>query len=117
MIRLGISCWLVYSLHFATNMVRENYLALAIGDSLSFRVDPYANLHDDIFEHPGYGWHIGSNPGASMLGAIPYAAARPLIDRIVARVQRNRAGASGPPAYDAPIAKDRRFYEEAWRRS
>ena len=59
-------------------MVRENYLALAIGDHFSFRVDEYANMHDDIFEHPGYGWHIGSNPGASMLGAIPYALSRPV---------------------------------------
>jgi len=117
-VRLGITCWLVYSLHFATNMVRENYLALSIGDSLSFRVDPYANLHDDIFEHPGFGWHIGSNPGASIIGAIPYALARPLIERMVDRVRRSRraAGASGPPVYDAPTAKDRTFYEEAWRR-
>jgi hypothetical protein len=117
-IRLGITCWLVYSLHFATNMVRENYLALSIGDSFSFRVDPYANLHDDIFEKPGFGWHIGSNPGASMLGAVPYALARPLIDLIVARVRRSRQdqAAASPPAYDAPTSKDRVFYEEAWRR-
>ncbi|HEU4371829.1 MAG TPA: hypothetical protein VFV05_26705 [Methylomirabilota bacterium] len=117
-LRLGFTCWLVYTLHFATNMVRENYLALAIGDDFSFRVDPYAGLHDDIFEHPGHGWHIGSNPGASMVGAIPYAFSRPLIDRIVASVQRARheAGRVGPPHYDAPTEKDRRFYETAWRR-
>jgi hypothetical protein len=117
-IRLGITCWLVYSLHFATNMVRENYLALSIGDSFSFRVDPYANLHDDIFEKPGFGWHIGSNPGASMAGAIPYALAKPLIDRIVERVRQSRqaGGLVRPPAYDAPTGKDRVFYEEAWRR-
>jgi len=117
-LRLGFTCWLVYSLHFATNMVRENYLALAIGDSFSFRVDPYANLHDDIFEHAGFGWHIGSNPGASMVGAIPYAISRPLIDPVVDAVQRARrdAGAATVPEYDAPSAKDRRFYEEAWRR-
>jgi hypothetical protein len=117
-IRLAFSCWLIFSLHFATNMVRENYLALAIGDELSFRVDPYANLHDDIFETPDRGWHIGSNPGASMLGAVPYALSRPILDRIVERAQRARqaAGPSAAPAYDAPTAKDRLFYEEAWRR-
>ena len=115
-VRLAITCWLVYGLHFATNMVRENYLALAIGERLSFRVDAYANLHDDIFEHPGFGWHIGSNPGASMVGAIPYALSRPLIDRVVAAVQRSRAGTVAPPEYRAPTDKDRRFFEEAWRR-
>ena len=117
-IRLFLTCWLVYCLHFATNMVRENYLALAIGDHLSFRVDGYSNLHDDIFEKKGYGWHIGSNPGASMLAAIPYALARPVIDRIVdgVRQSRDEAGLTEPPSYDSPIGADRNFYFEAWRR-
>ena len=117
-LRLFVTCWLVYSFHVATNMVRENYLALAIGDHLTFRVDEYAGMHDDIFEHPGYGWHIGSNPGASMLAAIPYAVARPVIDPIVTSVRERRAagGDIEPPAYDAPTETDRRFFEEAWRR-
>jgi MFS family permease len=115
-VRLFLTCWLVYSFHVATNMVRENYLALAIGDHASFRVDEYAGMHDDIFEHPGFGWHIGSNPGASMLGAIPYALSRPVIDRIVRSVQESRDAAANPPAYAAPTETDRRFYEEAWRR-
>src|ERR1051326_3640246 len=37
-LRLFLTCWIVYSLHFASNTVREIYLALAIGDHLSFRV-------------------------------------------------------------------------------
>jgi hypothetical protein len=116
--RVFITCWLVYSLHVATNMIRENYLALAIGDHLSFRVDEYAGMHDDIFEHPGFGWHIGSNPGASMLAAIPYALSRPILDPVIRAVQdrRREAGATSPPTYDAPLETDRRLYEEAWRR-
>src|SRR4051812_23910186 len=35
-VRLFLTCWLIYSLHVATNTVREIYLALAIGDHLSF---------------------------------------------------------------------------------
>ncbi|MBK7926863.1 MAG: hypothetical protein IPJ98_05020 [Bryobacterales bacterium] len=98
--------------------MREIYLGLAIGDHLSFRVDEYGGLHHDLFETPGRGWHIGNNPGASMLGAIPYAAARPVIDRIVERVNRARAssGLTGPPAFDSPWAPARKFYAEAWRR-
>ena len=94
-VRLFLTCWIVYALHFATNIVREIYPALAIGDHLSFRVDEYANMHPDLFEKPGYGWHIGNNPGASMVAAIPYALARPIIDPIVRRVQQ-RAGCERP---------------------
>ena len=117
-IRLFLTCWLVYSAHFTTNIVRELYLTLSIGDHLSFKVDDYANMHPDIFEKEGYGWHIGSNPGVSMLAAIPYALLRPLTDRIVERVQQARAANpdQGPPAYDSPWPMAREFYQESWKR-
>ncbi|MGE0126720.1 MAG: phospholipid carrier-dependent glycosyltransferase [Blastocatellales bacterium] len=117
-VRLFITCWLVYGLHFATNIVREVYPALALGDHLSFRLDEYANMHPDLFDKPGYGWHSGNNPGVSMLAAIPYAMARPVIDRVVARVQQQRAasGHTEPPTYNSPWPMAREFYKEAWRR-
>ncbi|MDH3444209.1 MAG: DUF2079 domain-containing protein [Deltaproteobacteria bacterium] len=116
--RLFLTCWLVYTLHFATNIVREHYLALAIGDHFSFRVDEYAGLHDDIFEKKGYGWHIASNPGVSILGAIPYAIFRPIIDPIVQQVAQRRKdnGRTVPPEYNTPISQDQTFFREAWRR-
>ncbi|MBS1788239.1 MAG: hypothetical protein JST85_10975 [Acidobacteria bacterium] len=115
--RLFLTCWLVYGLHFATNVVREIYPALALGDHFSFRLDEYANLHPDLFDKPGYGWHSGNNPGVSMLAAIPYAMARPVIDRVVARVQQKRAasGLTEPPAYDSPWPMAREFYKKAWQ--
>src|SRR5579864_9208356 len=70
--RLFFTCWIIYVTHLATNTVRELYLGIAIGDHLSFRVDEYANMNPDLFNKKGYGRHIGANPGASMLGAIPY---------------------------------------------
>src|SRR5438270_12671896 len=117
-VRLFITCWLIFALHFASNTVREVYLALAIGDHLSFRVDEYAHLHPDLFEKPGYGWHINSNPGASMLGAVPYALSRPVTDRIVASINRARIaqGQSEPPVYNSPWPMSRDFYRESWRR-
>lgn len=116
--RLFLTCWMVYAVHVATNTVREIYLALAIGDYFSFRVDDYANMHPDLFEKPGYGWHIGANPGASMLGAVPYFLSRPLINRVVAAVNRSRAatGQKEPPQYNSPWPMRRSFYAEAWRR-
>jgi hypothetical protein len=117
-VRLFFTCWAVYATHVATNTVREIYLALAIGDHFSFRVDEYANMHADLFEKKGFGWHIGANPGGSMLGAIPYFLSRPVVDRVVARVNQARAagGQNAPPSYNSPWPMAREFYQEAWRR-
>jgi len=115
---LFFTCWIVYAAHVATNSVREIYLALAIGDHFSTRVDEYANMHSDIFERKGFGWHIGANPGASMLGAVPYFLSRPVLDPIVTAVNRARAAndQKEPPTYNSPWPMAREFYQEAWRR-
>lgn len=114
-VRLFITCWMIYALHFATNTVREIYPALSLGDHLSFDVSEYKGLHPDIFEMPGRGTFINNNPGASMLGAIPYALARPITDRIVERTQRTRALSSEPATADYnsiyPLAQE--FYRKA----
>jgi hypothetical protein len=115
--RLFLTCWLVYTLHFATNTVREIYPALSLGDHLSFDVSEYAGLHPDIFELPGRGVFINNNPGASILGAIPYTLARPVIDRVVASFERARAASDQPaPEYDSIYPMAREFYQEAYRR-
>jgi hypothetical protein len=114
-VRLFLTCWLVFALHFATNTVREIYPALSLADHLSFDVSEYAGLHPDIFEMQGRGTFINNNPGASMMGAIPYAVARPVTDRVVERVQKQRA--ANPQADDAnydtiyPMAQE--FYRKA----
>jgi hypothetical protein len=116
-VRLFLTCWIVYGLHFATNIVREIYPALALGDHFSFRVDEYARLHPDLFELDGRGWHINNNPGVSMVAAVPYALSRPIVDRIVERVRRSRAESGvAPPPYDSPWPMAREFYADAWRR-
>ncbi len=117
-IKLFLTCWIVYALHFATDIVREIYPAIAIGDSLSYDLGEYANLHLDIFEKPGFGWHIGNNPGVSMLAAIPYTMARPLIDPIAAADRRIHLSESGihQPKYDSPWRLNRDFFAKAWRR-
>src|SRR4030042_5554731 len=113
-IRLFVICWLVYTLHFATNTVREIYLALSLGDHLSFDVSEYQDLHPfDIFEIPGRGAFINNNPGASILGAIPYTLSRPIIDRVVERVKRTRASSPGPiREYNSIYPLAREFYQK-----
>lgn len=116
--RLFFTCWIVYGIHFATDVVREHYPAVALGDSFTFRLDPYGGLHPDLFETPGRGWHIGNNPGVSMFAAIPYALARPVIDPIVNRVEAGRIarGDTIPPEFDSPRRRSPGFFAEAYRR-
>jgi hypothetical protein len=114
-VRLFLTCWLVFTVHFATNTVREIYPALSLADHQNFDVAEYAGLHSDIFTLEGRGTYINNNPGASILGAIPYAILRPVTDRIVERVQKSRAA---NPSADAvkfdtiyPLAQE--FYQKS----
>lgn len=84
-IRLFITCWLIFILHFATDFVREHYLVLSMTEDLSFRLDKYVGLHNDIFVMPVRGAHHNANPGASMIGAIPYFVFKPALNVIVER--------------------------------
>lgn len=116
-LRLFVTCWMMYALYFATNTVREIYPALALGDHLSFDVSEYKGLHPDIFEIPGRGVFINNNPGASILGAIPYVMARPFIDRVVDRVQQARiASPNSIPRYNTPFPLVQEFYRKATER-
>lgn len=115
--RLFLTCWLLYGLHFATNTVREIYPALSLGDNLSFNVSEYLGFHPDIFEIPGRGAFINNNPGASILGAVPYLVTRPVIDRVVERVRQARAASPEPaPEYNTIYPMAREFYRLARER-
>jgi hypothetical protein len=111
--RLFFTVWLVYAVFATTNVVRETYLAMSLGTNGSVRVDPYHDLHPDLFEMPGRGWYINSNPGASIVGAVPYAL---LVRPVIALATRLRPGivAPRPPAtYDDPRPNRTRFMNEA----
>ncbi|MCA9510917.1 MAG: hypothetical protein KC560_09460 [Myxococcales bacterium] len=107
--------WIVYTLHFATDIVREHYPAFALAERGTLRVDPYLGLHPDLFEMEGRGAFINNNPGASLVGAVPYAVVRPLVDRVVEPIVARRANAE-PPAFDDPRPNRRAFFEKTFRR-
>ncbi len=119
-IRLFLTCWLVYGCHFATNTVREIYPALSLADNGSFDVSEYQGLHPDIFEVPGRGFFINNNPGASILGAVPYLIARPITDQLIDRVlkKREQAKLAGvkPPTLDSPWPMAREFFRKSYER-
>ena len=110
--RLFLTVWLLYVIHFASNVVRETYLALAIGERFSIRVDDYMGLHPDLFEYPGRGAYINNNPGASFVAALPYALARPFIDGLL-RLKPQLAAPKPPAVYDDPRPLRNRFMNEA----
>ena len=111
--RLFLTVWLVYSVFATTNVVRETYLAISLGERLSARVDRYRDLHSDLFEVPGRGWSINNNPGASLIGAIPYGlVVRPVI--ALATKLRPEIVAPKPPAtYEDPRPNRTRFMNAA----
>jgi hypothetical protein len=111
--RLFVTVWLVYSVFATTNVVRETYLAVSLGTRATVRVDPYLNLHPDLFEVPGRGSFINSNPGASLVGAIPYAIlVRPVI-ALAVRLKPELAQPKPPATYDDPRPNRTKFMNAA----
>jgi hypothetical protein len=111
-IRLFLTGWILFSAHFSSNVVRETYLAITLAEDLSVRVDEYLGLHPDLFEIPGRGAYINSNPGASMLGAVPYALATPFLS-VLYRARPGLLAPRPPTTYDDPRPNRTEFMNES----
>lgn len=110
--RLFFTVFLIYAAHFASNVVRETYLAMSLGERMSVRVDEYMGLHPDLFEIPERGAYINNNPGASILAALPYAVARPAISTVL-RLKPDLARPKPAARYDDPRPNRNKFMNEA----
>src|SRR2546428_8630839 len=120
-LRLFLTCWLVFVLHFATDFVREHYLVVSMVEDHSYRLDPYYGLHVDIFQNPpearAPGAHHGANPGISMLAALPYFVLRPAVDWVVGReLAARRARGDTSAAYRDDRPRRVEFYRNVRRR-
>ena len=82
--RIFLTAWVIYSLHFATNVVREHYPAFSIAEHGTFRVDEYQGFHADIFVHRDGHSVIGNQVFVSVLAAVPLFIFDPILDRIEA---------------------------------
>ncbi len=80
--RIFLIAWLVYSVHFATNVVREHYPAFSIAEHGTFRVDEYQGFHPDIFVHRDGHSVIGNQVLVSALAAVPLFLLDPALDAI-----------------------------------
>jgi hypothetical protein len=116
-IRLFLTCWLVYVLHFATDFAREHYLVVSIVEDRSYALDKYFGLHVDIFQNPPHakvqGAHHGANPGISMLAAVPYALTKPAVDWVVGRELAGRTAADTTAEYRDTRPRRVAFYKAA----
>jgi hypothetical protein len=71
----------------------------------------------DIIDVPGYGVHIGGNPGGSMIAALSLAPFMPAINTINAMVQdrRGEQRREEAPIYDDHRPNRRIFYQKVWQ--
>ncbi|HEX4931903.1 MAG TPA: hypothetical protein VFV33_01915, partial [Gemmatimonadaceae bacterium] len=116
--RVFLTCWVLFSLHFATDFVREHFLVTSMVDDRTFDLGTYYGMHPDIFrnppEAPHGGVHHGANPGISMLAAVPYLILKPVVDRVVERdLARRKGSAADTAAYRDPRQKRIEFYKRA----
>jgi hypothetical protein len=86
-IRVFLSAWIVFSLHFATNTVREHYPAFSLVQDGTLTVDRYRDFHPDIFVHPNGHAVVGNNVAASVVAAVPLFVFSPVLNRLEAYEQ------------------------------
>lgn len=97
-LRLFLTCWIVFSVHFATNVVREHYPAFSLIERGDFVLDEYAGMHSDIFEHTDGHWYIGNQVGTSLLAAVPLFLFDPVLERLEELRREQLAAGNGAAA-------------------
>ncbi len=107
-VRIFLIAWIIYSVHFATNVVREHYPAFSIAQHGTFFVDEYQGFHADIFRHTNGHSVIGNQVFVSVLAAVPLFIFGPVLDRLEAYSKAKLATQGPSPAeyrIDKPIRR------------
>ncbi len=81
-VRLFVTCWAVFALHWAPFIVREHLPAISLAESGTLDVSRFLDLNEDVFKGPNGGAYINNNIGASLFGAVPLTLARPVLDGV-----------------------------------
>lgn len=81
-VRIFIISWIFFTIHFATDVVREHYPAFSLVENGTFKVDKYQGFHPDIFVHTDGHSYIGNNVTASVIAAVPLFFFDPILDAI-----------------------------------
>ncbi len=107
--RIFLVTWLLYSAHFATNVVREHYPAFALVDHATFRVDEYEGFHSDIFVHRDGHSVVGNQVLVSVLAAVPLFVFDPVLDALERYSKARLQTAAAPSAEyrtDKPMRRE-----------
>ncbi len=104
--RLFLVVWIVYSLHFATNVVREHYPAFSLAEHGTFRVDEYRGFHSDIFVHRDGHAYINNQVFVSTLAAVPLWVFDPLLDALQRRSLAAEAVTAEEYRTDKPMRQE-----------
>jgi len=100
--RIFLIAWIIYSVHFATNIVREHYPAFSLVSHGTFRVDEYQGFHADIFVHRDGHSVIGNQVFVSALAAVPLFVFDPLLNALEEYSKRQPGMADGEYHTDKP---------------
>ena len=80
--RVFVVSWILYAVHFTTNVVREHYPAFTIAEHGTLFVDEYQGFHADIFVHSNGHSVIGNQVFVSVLAAVPLFIFDPVLDAL-----------------------------------
>lgn len=122
-LRIFLICWAVYTVHFATNVVREHYPAFSLLEDGDLELDEYMGFHPDIFWHqktvPGPDGeellvehaYVGNQITGSLPALIPLFVFSPVLDRLEARSKAKLAGSdeTRPADFDSEYPNRVRF--------
>jgi hypothetical protein len=114
-LRLFLCSWIVFSLHFGTNTVREHFPAFSLIDGTMFRVDRYKDFHSDIFVHKDGHAYIGNSVVSSVIAAVPLFLFDPALDRLEA-YEKDKLREQGPPSTEYRVKghpNSRKFFDLA----
>ena len=80
--RLFLVCWIVFTIHFATNIVREHYPAFSLIEDGDLYLDEYEGFHADIFPHTNGHAVIGNQVAGSLPAVPPLLLFDPVLDAL-----------------------------------
>lgn len=111
--RVFMAAWILFSVHFATNVVREHYPAFSLAEHGTFKVDEYVGFHPDIFVHTDGHAYVGNNVAVSVLAAVPLFVFDPVLDALERYSKRKleRSGTEPDTTYRTPYPNRRYFFK------
>lgn len=115
--RLFCISWILFSVHFATNIVREHYPAFSLIERGDFILDDYVGFHADIFVHTDGHAYVGNQVAGSLPAVIPLLYFKPVLDALQAYSLRRLAEGGAPEAsYRTDRPNRAAFFREVRRR-